>query len=253
MKRAMIIIIGIILFIWSVIPLVITGNFKNIGTLTCLGISVLLIVYGISMHSVNRFLVNAWHTAAGKIIEIILLVICAGIIALAVATGVSMISAASSAAEPGSTVVVLGARVYKDRVSTALKTRLDAAIKFLNENPDSMCIVSGGQGQNEPCTESSVMYDYLVARGIDPARIYTEDKSTDTEENIRFSGKIIESEGLNPVIGIATDGYHEYRAIKNAEKAGFKARAIPAGTVWWLAPTSIVREMYGILEQWFLK
>ena len=251
--RYILLIIGIILFIWSVIPLVITGNFKNIGTLTCLGISVLLIIYGIWMHPINEFLAGAWHTAVGKITEIILLVICAGIIALAVATGVSMISASASTAEPGSTVVVLGARVYKNRVSTALKTRLDAAIKFLNDNPDSVCIVSGGQGANEPCTESSVMYDYMTARGVDPARIYMEDQSTDTEENIRFSKAIIESEGLNPVIGLATDGYHEDRAIRYAGEAGLTAGAIPAGTIWWLVPTSIVREMYGILELWLLR
>ena len=253
MKHAIFFTIGVILLIWSVIPLVITGNFKNIGTLTCLGISVLLIIYSIWMNPINKLLASAWHTVAGKIIEIILLAACAIIIALAIATGVSMISAVNRKAEPGCTVIVLGARVYQNRVSTALKTRLDAATRFLNENPDSVCIVSGGQGANEPCTESSVMYDYLVARGIAPERIYTEDRSTDTDENIRFSRKVIEENGLNPVIGLATDGYHEYRALKYAENAGLTAGAIPAGTIWWLAPTSIVREMYGILEQWFLK
>lgn len=243
---------GIILFLWFFLPLLVTRN-PNIGALTGIGISVLLIVYGIWQKPIHRLVSMLWKTTGGRILEILLLVICAAILSLAAATSVAMISGASKTAEPGSTVIVLGARVYENRVSTAMAGRLNAAIQYLKENPDSVCIVSGGQGKNEPVTEASMMYQYLENHGIPKERIYLEDRSTDTDENLRFSKEIIEKNGLNPVVGLATDGYHEYRALKYAQKHELTAGAIPATTAWWLFPTSVIREMYGILEQWFLK
>lgn len=51
-------------------------------------------------------------------------------------------------------MIVLGAQVHEDGPSVVLKYRLDAAIDYLNENPDTNCIVSGGQGANEPFPEA---------------------------------------------------------------------------------------------------
>lgn len=250
--KVIFIIVGVVLLLWFLIPAFLTGN-PNIGSFTGIGLGILCLLYGIWYHPVNRFFVMLWRTVPGKILEIVLIVICAGILALAAATSIAMISAASNTAEPGSTVIVLGARVYKDRVSLTMANRLDAAFEYLQKNPDSRCIVSGGQGKNETVTEASMMYRYLVAKGVDESRIFLEDASTDTQENLAFSKAIIEENGLNPVVGLATDGYHEYRALKYADRAGIRAGAIPARTVWWLFPTSIVREMYGILEQWLLR
>lgn len=51
-------------------------------------------------------------------------------------------------------IVVLGAQMRQNGPSVVLQYRLDEAIKYLNDNPDTICIVSGGQGYNEPCTEA---------------------------------------------------------------------------------------------------
>ena len=48
-------------------------------------------------------------------------------------------------------------------------------------------MVSGGQGPGEEISEAECMYRWLVAKGIEASRIYKEDKSTSTEENIIFS------------------------------------------------------------------
>jgi len=250
--RIILLIIGIILFAWFFLPVLVTRNF-NIGAVTGTAVGVLLIIYAFWFHKINSFIASGWRTTGGRIAEILLLIVCAAIISLAAATSAAMIKAASTSAPPGSTCIVLGARVYQDRPSTAMKSRLDAAYDYLISNPDSACIVSGGQGKNEPCTESSVMYSYLVQKGIDPDRIYQEDRSTDTQENLIFSKAVIEENDLNPTVVLATDGYHEYRALKYAERAGLEAGSVPAHTVWWLFPTGAVREMYGILEMWFLK
>jgi len=82
------------------------------------------------------------------------------------------------------TVVVLGCRVKNKKPSLALKERLDKTYQYLNENPKLQCILSGGQGANEEISEAKCMYQYLVSKGIDPHRLYQEDKSTSTRENI---------------------------------------------------------------------
>ena len=59
-------------------------------------------------------------------------------------------------------LIVLGAQVYKNGPSPVLKFRLDKAYEYLSANPETRCIVTGGQGSNEPFTEASCMADYLV-------------------------------------------------------------------------------------------
>ena len=55
------------------------------------------------------------------------------------------------------------------------------------------------------------------ARRDTMTRIYQEDRSTDTRETLRYSKQIIEREGLDPQIALATNDYHAYRAEKYAE------------------------------------
>ena len=250
--RIIFIALGIIAALWFLIPVPLTGT-VNIATVTGLIIGALLLVYGIWQPKIHRLVADGWHTVGGKIVEILLLVLAAVIIILAAAAAGAMISGLNGSPKPGSTVIVLGARVYGDRVSRSLKGRLDQAVIYLNEQPDAVCIVSGGQGDNETTSEALVMRNYLVEQGIAKDRIYMEDRSTDTEENLKYSKQIIEENGLQESVAIATNDYHAYRAETYAKREGLDAQAIPAPTIWWLWPTSVVREMYGILEQWLIK
>ena len=250
--RFILLIIGTGIFLWFLIPGFLTGNF-NIGSWTGIGIGLVFIVYAALFFSVNRLIETIWSNIAGKLFIMLLLIIAAAIIAAAAACSICMISGASKLAGSNCTIIVLGAKIKDDKVSLTLARRLDAAYEYLMDNPDSACIVSGGQGSDEICTEASLMLEYLLDKGVDESRIYVEDRSTDTDENIRYSKEIIETNSLNRSVCLATDGYHEYRAISYAKANGIEAAAVPSSTTWWLFPTSIVREMYGILEMWILK
>ena len=50
--------------------------------------------------------------------------------------------------------------------SRALQLRLDTAYDYLVENPDTIVIVSGGKGSNEPVSEAQGMYEYLAGREL---------------------------------------------------------------------------------------
>lgn len=150
------------------------------------------------------------------------------------------------------TVVVLGCRVKNKKPSLALKERLDKTYQYLNENPKLQCILSGGQGANEEISEAKCMYQYLVSKGIDPHRLYQEDKSTSTRENILFSYQLIKKENLPKAITIITNEFHEYRAQTIARRLNIKSYAISAHTAWWLFPTYFVREIFGIVYEFIL-
>ncbi len=247
--RMVLMIIAVLCFIWFALPLTLSVSL-NIGNLTGLTVSVLLFFYGLCMpwvhgilakwrrHKVLRFL--HWGILGGIALVALLVVI----------ESACMIAAANKEPEPGATVVVLGCRVYGERASLSMVERLDAAYEYLVAHPESKCVLSGGQGDGENITEAECMYRYLVNKGIDASRLYKEEASTTTRENLLFSEQLIEEQGLNPVIAIATSEYHEYRAGMIANALDITWAAVPGKTAIWLFPTYYVRELYGILYEW---
>lgn len=146
-------------------------------------------------------------------------------------------------------IIVLGAQVKLDGPSIVLKYRLDRAISYLNENPTARCIVSGGQGSNEPFSEAKGMHDYLVANGIDSGRIILEDQSTNTVENICYS-KALLNDSYNSV-GIVTNNFHTFRTVQIAKAQGLKnVSGIAAESNVFYLPNNVLRECCGILKDW---
>jgi uncharacterized SAM-binding protein YcdF (DUF218 family) len=116
-------------------------------------------------------------------------------------------------------VIVLGCQVYGYTPGILLKTRLDAALETLNKYPGSICVVSGGQGPDETMPEAQTMKKYLSDRGIDENRIYEENKSSSSFENLSYSKKIIEENNIKcDNIVILTSEYHVPRAVLIAKR-----------------------------------
>ena len=129
-------------------------------------------------------------------------------------------------------MVVLGAKVRPDGPSVSLMDRIYAARDYMTEHPDVIAVVSGGQGPDEHMTEAKCMFDQLTALGIDPDRIWMEDKATSTWENLHFTLALIEEKtGKRPVkMGILSSEYHLFRAGLFANACGFDSVGIPAPT-----------------------
>lgn len=129
-------------------------------------------------------------------------------------------------------VIVLGASLNGKKPSLILKERLDVAVEYLTTHEETVCVVSGGQGPGEDMTEASFMKEYLTGRGIDADRIWLEEKSTSTWENLEFSlGVIEEKTGKRPhAVGIVSSEFHLYRAGLVAEKMQVTAIGIPVKT-----------------------
>ena len=244
--------VGIVCFVWFLAPYAVAGVL-NIGNITGIIVAALLIVYTAMMPTIHRAIKYLWKRKFARIPLVMIAlfgILCA---ILVVVESACMISACAKQEIKDGTVVVLGCRVYGERASLSMVERLEAAYEYLNEHPGADCVVSGGQGDGENITEAECMYRWLVDKGIEPSRIYKEDASTSTIENIAFTKEVIEENGLNEKIVIVTNEYHIYRAGTIAKENDLVWSAKPAKTAGWLFPTFYVRELYGILEKWILK
>ena len=144
-------------------------------------------------------------------------------------------------------IIVLGAQIHSNGApSTVLKYRLNKAIEYLNDNPDTLCIVSGGQGYNEPITEARGMSDYLIKQGIDENRIIIEDKSLNTNQNIKYSMEKVDISDKK--VGVVTNNFHVYRATLIAKKQGLKdGEGIAAPTTKLYIPNKRILDFYSYI------
>ncbi len=144
-------------------------------------------------------------------------------------------------------ILVLGAQIREDGPSVVLRQRLDTAVDYLNENPETKCIVSGGQGHNESMTEAQGMKIYLTQHGIAEDRILTEDRSENTVLNIRNSMCLFDAE--EDRVGIVTSDFHMYRSTHIAKKQGVrKIYQLPASSTPLYLPNNAVRDAFGIMK-----
>ena len=155
-----------------------------------------------------------------------------GVTLFCVTGGLILHSSLSSPAPDCEYIVVLGAQVRDDGPSMSLWERIVAAKEYLEENPDTVAIVSGGQGGDEPITEAQCMYDELIKLGIPAERLRKEENATSTWGNLTYSLDIIETEtGERPTsVGVVSSEYHLFRAGLIAKAQGLTAVGIPAAT-----------------------
>lgn len=174
-------------------------------------IAVVLVLFGVSLHCSLWKKVPVW--IKGGLTGIVAL----GFVAFLIVEGCVISHMNDQGEDKLDYIIVLGAQVYKDGPSPVLKYRLDRAIEYLEQNPDTYCILSGGQGPNEPKAEAQGMADYMIRQGISEIQLVIEPESMSTEENIANSMKHMR-DGAS--VGIVTNDFHMFRALQIAHKQG---------------------------------
>lgn len=111
----------------------------------------------------------------------------------------------------GHAFVVLGSGLPKDgsvggKYRRRLQLALDASVRF----PASKIIVTGGEPQNG-VTEAEAGLEWLAARGVDPARIITEEQAASTIGNAKYSVPIMRKAGVTSYT-LVSDASHLRRA-----------------------------------------
>ncbi|ALG14535.1 hypothetical protein AOZ06_03870 [Kibdelosporangium phytohabitans] len=149
-----------------------------------------------------------------------------------------------------SALIVLGARVIGDRVPKLLANRLDRGARiYLAQQAKPTLVVSGGQGDDEESSEAAAMRKYLIHIGIPDTAVLTEDKSTTTEENLRFSAELLARQNTGGSVAAVTNNYHAFRAAVIARRLGLPFEAIGAPTASYYLPSAFLRECIALLRE----
>ena len=211
--------------IWYIFTFLMAGY--SFTALVCMCLIGVLLFYNVCNWTKKRF---PKSTRVVKTVFTILL--CIGLLVVGVTEVLIIHASFGDKDESCEYMVVLGAKVRPDGPSVSLMDRIRAAADYLNEHPNVIAVVSGGQGGDEPMTEAQCMYEELTKLGIDPDRIWIEDKATSTWENLHFALDLIEERtGQRPEkIGLLSSEYHLFRAKMFAKECGVEAVGIPART-----------------------
>ena len=186
----------------------------------------------IAFYGTTRMLLDQFPRGMKTLRLIVTACLGAGILVVGITEAIIIRASFGSPAEPVDYVVVLGAKVRSTGPSASLWDRIYAARDYMEAHPDVIAIVSGGKGEDEPITEAESMFNNLVALGVDPGRIWVEDKATSTWENLHYCLNLIEAQtGERPrKLGVLTSEYHLFRASLFAKRCGVEFVGIPAHT-----------------------
>lgn len=152
-------------------------------------------------------------------------------------------------------VIVLGSGIRGELLTVGLKNRLDCAVEIYENNPDTVIVVSGGQGPQEDITEALAMERYLLSRNIPQESIIKEEQATSTYENFIYSKQILDKNfGENYSAAYVTNDYHIYRAGALAKIAGFgNLTHSHSTTVWYTVIPSCMRECMAVVKLWIFR
>jgi len=168
-----------------------------------------------------------WILSWNKIVLYILLAIIVLVAINFTVFEVRLISTANNQYDPAALehpkwIIVLGAKANgADQPSLEYSVRLKKAAQL--STSESILILTGGKGIDEPVSEAECAYNYLNKLNILTAKdVLLEDKSMSTSENLENAMAIIKTNGGSPddLVLIISSDFHLYRASQLALEAG---------------------------------
>ena len=227
--------IGILLLV-NVVLLLFVANF-HIGVALLAACSIVIIVYAYFLDKIS------------KILHIIIAIVCAIVFNIMMFLGIY--GNLNTVQFDEDVIIVLGAGLRGENVTSTLANRLDRVVQYHEKNPYAIIVVCGGLGDQTTITEALAMKRYLVYRGVPEEQIIMEDKSRNTFQNLYFANDIlIENfpEGFTSVI--VTNDFHIYRAVRFSRDIGMDSRHMGARTPLHTMPLNFLRETVAVLRIW---
>ena len=102
-------------------------------------------------------------------------------------------------------------------------------------------------------SEANAMKQYLVALGTDNNRIFLENQSTSTYENLKFSFKLIEKLDIPTMnIGIVSTDFHIYRATLIAKRLEYNGKGEALPNIKSISLKNNLREGLALIKDYLL-
>lgn len=150
-------------------------------------------------------------------------------------------------------VLVLGSRVFGDRVPPLLAARIEHGVNILTarlgSGAEPVLVCSGGQGADETTAEGVAMARYAIDAGAPSRLVLVEDASRNTEENLKLSLQLLRERGHGTNLVVVTNDYHVFRTAIIAHEVGIEAQVVGAPTARYSFPSAVAREFIGVLAR----
>lgn len=211
------------------IALLVFGGYMLVSGSVVLGL--ILLISGVL--TTIRCIVGAVFKVVWKLIrKPLVIVLTILLVAMAITAVPILLGVKSQPAVSCDYLIVLGAGVEGDTPSAILQDRIDAAYTYLTEHPGTVCIATGGKGDDENIAEAQCIFNHLTAMGIAPERIWMEDQATSTVENFQYSIQLLKEKtgGIPESVGVLSNEFHLFRASLMAKKQGLKPIFVAAPT-----------------------
>lgn len=211
------------------IALLVFGGYMLVSGSVVLGL--ILLISGVL--TTIRCIVGAVFKVVWKLIrKPLAIVLTILLVAMAITAVPILLGVKSQPAVSCDYLIVLGAGVEGDTPSAILQDRIDAAYTYLTEHPGTVCIATGGKGDDENLSEAQCIFNHLTAMGIAPERIWMEDQATSTVENFQYSIQLLKEKtgGIPESVGVLSNEFHLFRASLMAKKQGLKPIFVAAPT-----------------------
>ena len=151
--------------------------------------------------------------------------------------------ARSDERRPAEAILVLGRLLEDDRPSPVFVGRLAHAAALWRAGLAPRLIVAGGLTGRATRTEAAAGRDWLLAAGVPPEAVWTEEHSQHTLENLVYVRATLRAQGLGSLL-LVSDPLHLARAAIMARGLGLAVACSPApgcpprpgsATWWWRA------------------
>lgn len=143
--------------------------------------------------------------------------------------------------------IVLGAATYNGTLSPVYEERANHGIYLYKNGLVKKIIFTGGYGKSNELSDSCAAKLYAVSQDIPEEDILIEEKSTITQENIKYSKEIMAKENLRTAI-IVSDPLHMKRSMLMARDYEIEAFSSPTPTTRYITLKSkipfLLREMF---------
>jgi uncharacterized SAM-binding protein YcdF (DUF218 family) len=144
-------------------------------------------------------------------------------------------------------ILVFGTAEYDGVPSPDLKARLDQALDLYRAGRAPLVAVTGGRLAGDVYTEAEVSSAYLREHGV-PASAIISGGGSDSYENVQSVAPQLNQHGVKTVL-VATDPFHEDRAMAVASTFGFSPSPDPTQTspiTGWATVPYFIRETFAV-------
>jgi uncharacterized SAM-binding protein YcdF (DUF218 family) len=239
--KIILILFGIFIAFYFILTSIYWGRFDTFNFLITL-MGLVLVVLAFKINPITTF-VKKWP----KLVKYALLILFACFILSFVIVQARIIYNMRSTPPAGADyVIVLGCQVVGEYASVPLLSRGYTAIRYLNKNPETKVVLSGGQGPGERISEAEALRRLLHEYKIDKERIFLEDRSRNTRENLYLTNELYNLADTHIIL--VTSDYHMFRALSVAKKLGYtNISALPSRSQRSVLPAFLVREYVTVM------